>query len=375
MENLDGDKGKFAGKGGWIEPSARRGRGARSNSTGRYEPKHYAREAQDWDQLEAAGEDEPPPRLRTHIQEEQARRIITRNQSPDIGFDRSINPYRGCEHGCIYCYARPTHAYMGLSPGLDFESRLFAKPNAAALLAKELTNPRYQVKPIALGTNTDPYQPIERTQKITRSILEVLSEFNHPATITTKSALVLRDVDILSSMAERNLVKVGISITTLDKGLARRMEPRAPTPPRRIATLQKLVEAGVPSVVMFAPVIPALNDHEMEKVLAAAHEAGVSGAGYVLLRLPLEIKDLFKEWLEEEAPERAGHILSLVRQMRGGKEYDSRWFIRGRGEGVMADLIAARFRAIIARLGLNQNRRPLDSARFRVPSNQGDLFV
>jgi DNA repair photolyase len=304
-----------------------------------------------------------------------SRTIITRNNSPDISFSQSINPYKGCEHGCIYCFARPTHAYLGLSPGADFESKLFAKPNAAELLARELSAPNYVPKVIAMGTNTDPYQPTEKRMRITRSILEVLREFNHPVGIVTKSALILRDLDILAPMAAEGLAKVAVSVTTLDRKLARTMEPRAATPPKRLETIRALVEAGIPTNVMFAPVIPALNDEELENVLTAAKEAGALSAGYVLLRLPLEIKDLFREWLEESFPDRAKHVMSLVRQMRGGKDYDSNWHTRMRGTGPYAALIARRFHIAVKRIGLNRESHPLVLNKFKRPPQLGEQLA
>lgn len=344
-----------------------RGRGARSNASGRYEAQ--VREAFDdgW-----TVEDAEPTQLRTTLSAEKARKIITSNDSPDVGFSRSINPYRGCEHGCIYCYARPAHAYMGLSPGLDFESQLFFKPEAAKLLEKELSLPRYRPEFIHIGGNTDPYQPIERTTRLTRSVLEVLERFGHPFTIITKSALILRDLDILGAMGRRNLCRVAISVTSLDRKLARSMEPRAATPDRRIGAIKALAEAGVPVTVMFAPAIPGLNDHEMEAVLERAAQAGASGAGYVALRLPLEIKDLFREWLATDHPDRAGHVMSLVRQMRGGADYDSEWGKRMKGEGPIAELMARRFETAKRRLGLNAPFAGLDLAQFKVPPKAGD---
>ena len=313
-----------------VDHERRRGRGAVSNATGRYEP--LARVAFDdgWSTLEDL------PEFKTTVSIDATRKIITRNNSPDIGFDRSINPYRGCEHGCVYCFARPTHAYLGLSPGLDFESKLLVKPEAAELLEKELAAPNYEPRVIAIGTNTDPYQPIERKYQVMRRILEVLDKAGHPVGIVTKSALVLRDLDILARMAERNLAKVALSVTTLDAELARKMEPRAATPMRRLETLRRLSAAGVPTTVMVAPVIPALNDSEIERILEAAHSAGVREAGYVLLRLPLEVRDLFREWLRENYPDREKHVFKLVRDMRGGKDYDSKWFERQRGRGPYA---------------------------------------
>ena len=303
--------------------------------------------------------------------------IISKNDSPDVGFSRSINPYRGCEHGCIYCYARPAHAYMGLSPGLDFESKLFFKPEAGRLLDQELRKPRYQPLIIHIGGNTDPYQPQERTLRVTRQVLEVLARFRHPCSVITKSALILRDLDLLGPMAARNLVRVAVSVTTLDRKLARSMEPRAATPERRIGAIRALAAAGVPTIVMFAPSIPGLNDHEMEAVLERAAEAGAKGAGYVALRLPLEIKDLFKEWLATDHPDRASKVMSLVRQMRGGKDYDAEWRTRMRGEGPIADLMSQRFNAARRRLGLDRPLPDLDLGLFRPPvraGDQGDLF-
>ena len=350
-----------------------RGRGARSNEVGRYEA--FQREAFDdgW-----GDETDGAPKLRTTLSPEAARTIITRNDSPDVGFDRSINPYRGCEHGCIYCYARPAHAYMGLSPGLDFESKLFFKPEAARLLEVELAKPRYKPGYIHIGGNTDPYQPQERTTGLTRQIVEVLGRFNHPFSIITKSALILRDLDLLAPLAEQNLVRVAISVTTLDRALARSMEPRAATPDRRIAAIRALAAAGVPTVVMFAPAIPGLNDHEMEAVLERAAEAGAIGAGYVALRLPLEIKDLFQQWLMTDHPDRAQRVMSLVRQMRGGKDYDSDWRQRMKGQGPVADLMSQRFRAAKRRYGLDKPLPALNLGLFKVPPKAGgqqDLFT
>jgi DNA repair photolyase len=355
-----------------IDPDRRRGRGAESNRTGRFEPLTRQSADDGWNSL-----DRLPP-LKTEVQEEQARRIITRNESPDISFDRSINPYRGCEHGCAYCFARPTHAYMGLSPGLDFETKLFAKPNAARLLEKELAKPGYEVRTMAIGTNTDPYQPIERRYRIMREILEVLDATSHPVGIVTKSALVVRDIDILSRMAKRKLVKVALSVTTLDRKLARAMEPRAATPERRLDTLRLLSEAGVPTTVMVAPVIPALNESEIERILETAAAAGVREAGYVLLRLPLEVRDVFVEFLEREYPDRAKHVMSVIRSMRGGKDYDSAWGERMRGTGPYAWQIGRRFEMAAKRLGLNQEKLKLRTDLFVPPkpeTDQLDLFA
>jgi DNA repair photolyase len=350
---------------GGVDAGRRNGRGAVSNRSGRYEPIAYEAVDDGWESLaELEG-------LATEVQEVPARRIITRNESPDIGFDRSINPYRGCEHGCIYCFARPTHAFLGLSPGLDFETRLFAKTNAAEALQRELAEPGYRVETIAIGTNTDPYQPIERRYRIMRRILEVLSETNHPVGIVTKSALVLRDLDILSSMAKRGLVRVALSVTTLDRKLARAMEPRASTPDRRIETLERLVEAGVPTAVMVAPVIPGLTDMEMERILERASSVGVKQAGYVLLRLPLEIGDLFTEWLKSNCPDRANRVLALMRSTRGGKLYDAKWGERMVGDGPYAWMIGRRFELAAERLGFNQEEISLRKDLFRPPARPG----
>ena len=349
-----------------VDRERRRGRGAQSNAAGRYEP--HAREGFDdgWQSLE----DLPP--FQTTVAVDTARRVITRNDSPDIPFDRSIKPYRGCEHGCIYCFARPTHAYMGLSPGLDFESKLFAKPDAHELLERELSAPSYAPRTIAIGTNTDPYQPIERRYEVMRRILTVLERVGHPVGIVTKSALVVRDIDILSRMARRNLVKVAISVTTLDPKLARVMEPRAPTPSRRLAALRALSEAGIPTRVMVAPVVPAINDADIERILDAAAAAGVTGAGYVPLRLPLEVRDLFREWLAANFPDREKHVFTLIRQMRGGKDYDAKWGERMTGAGPYAEMIRMRFEAACARLGLNETQLALTTEHFSPPRRGGE---
>ena len=347
-----------------------RGRGARSNASGRYEGQQ--REAFDdgWTR-----DDEDPPPLTTTVSPERAKLIITRNDSPDVGFSRSINPYRGCEHGCIYCYARPAHAYMGLSPGLDFESKLFFKPEAGKLLERELSAARYTPEIIHIGGNTDPYQPQERGLRVTRSVIETLLRFRHPFSAITKNALILRDLDLLAEAASLNLTRVAISITTLDRKLARSMEPRAATPEKRIEAIRTMAQAGVPVMVMFAPSIPGLNDHEMEAVLERAAEAGAVGAGYVALRLPLEIKDLFREWLETDHPERAGRVMSLVRQMRGGRDYDPQWGRRMTGQGPIAELMNQRFRAAKRRYGLDRPMPDLDLSRFRVPPKAGDQLA
>jgi DNA repair photolyase len=344
-----------------VDRERRRGRGTLSNASGRFEP--LARIAFDdgWQAL-----DDLPP-FKTSVTVDSTRKIITHNESPDISFDRSINPYRGCEHGCVYCFARPTHAYLGLSPGLDFESKLFMKPNAPELLERELSAPGYVPKVIAIGTNTDPYQPIERQYKIMRGILEVLDRAGHPVGIVTKSALVLRDLDILARMAQRDLAKVAISVTTLDPKLARVMEPRAATPPRRLEALRQLVKAGIPTSVMVAPVIPAINDAEIERILEAVAAAGVRNAGYVLLRLPLEIRDLFSEWLKENFPDRHDHVFKLVRDTRGGKDYDSKWGKRMTGSGPVAWMIGRRFEVACERLGFNTTKRKVTTEHFHPP--------
>ncbi len=351
-----------------LPDRARKGRGALSNRPGRYEPGERPREDDGWP--EPTAEDLPP--LRTTVAIDSSRSAIAWNESPDVGFDRSVNPYRGCEHGCIYCFARPTHAYLGLSPGLDFETSLFAKPEAPRLLAEELSKPGYRPAPLGLGTNTDPYQPIEREMRITRGVLEVLAAFNHPVTIVTKSNLVLRDIDILAEMARRSLANVTLSITTLDKRLARTMEPRAPAPTRRLAAIRDLAAAGIPVGVLAAPMIPALNDMELEAILAAAAEAGASAAGYVLLRLPLEIKDLFGEWLEAHAPGKAKHVLNLLRDMRRGSLYVDAFGERQRGQGAYAELLAKRYQLAVRRHGLDRRRGwSLRTDLFRVPPQPG----
>ncbi|WP_417772428.1 PA0069 family radical SAM protein [Stappia sp.] len=341
------------------------GRGAGLNMAGRYERESSEIFDDGWGTLDEI------ETLRTHVHEERARTIITRNESPDISFDRSINPYRGCEHGCVYCFARPSHAYVGLSPGLDFESRLTVKPNAAELLERELSRPGYAPRTIAIGTNTDPYQPIERQWKIMREILTVLDRCNHPVGIVTKSALVLRDIDILGSMAERGLVKVALSITTLDRKLARTMEPRAATPEKRLAAIRGLSEAGIPTSVMVAPVIPALTDSEMERILESAHEAGAREAGYILLRLPIEVSPLFRDWLLRHRPDSYRHVMNLVRSMRGGKDYDAQWQKRMKGEGPYAEQLGRRFQLAAKRIGMNAKRRALNKDAFLAPRAGG----
>ena len=343
----------------------RRGRGAGLNPSGRFEP--FKRQAVDdgWNTLDEL------PAFKTDVQVEKPKTIISRNTSPDISFDRSINPYRGCEHGCVYCFARPSHAYMGLSAGLDFESKLFAKPNAAELLERELSKPGYQVKSIAIGTNTDPYQPIEKSWRVMREILEVLEAANHPVGIVTKSALVLRDIDILSRMAAKGLAKVALSVTTLDRTLARAMEPRAATPTKRLEAVKALSEAGVPTMVMTAPIIPGLTDSEIERLLEAAQTAGAKEVGYVLLRMPLEVSPLFKDWLLRHYPNRYRHVLSLLRSMRDGKDYDAEWGKRMRGTGPYAFQIRRRFEMAARRLGLNESRTQLRCDLFTPPRGAG----
>jgi DNA repair photolyase len=354
---------------------ARKGRGAVSNPPVRFEPAR--REAFDdgWATLEQSFAELPP--LPTSLTEDRAKSALSYNESPDLGFDRSINPYRGCEHGCIYCYARPSHAYLGFSPGLDFETQLMFKPDIATLLEKELRKPGYQPRPIALGANTDPYQPVERQLGLTRAVLEVLDRFSHPVTIVTKSAGVLRDTDILQRLAARNLVRVCLSITTLDPALARIMEPRAATPARGLQAVRELTAAGVPTAILAAPMIPAVNDMELEKLLEQGAAAGATSAGYVLLRLPLEIKQLFEEWLAQHMPDRAARVLSLIRQTRGGALYDSRFGQRQTGSGPYAELLARRFAVAMRRLGLEKRgggAGALDCGHFAVPGAQMSLF-
>ncbi len=348
-----------------LPEDRRRGRGARSNATGRFEPEARVSFDDGWESL---GDLQA---LKTEVHDEAARSIIMRNDSPDISFDQSINPYRGCEHGCVYCYARPTHCYLGHSAGLDFETKLYAKPNAAALLEKELANPRYIPNTIALGTNTDPYQPIERERRITRSILEVLERAQHPVGIVTKSALVVRDIEILARMAEKGLVKVALSVTTLDRRLARSMEPRAATPSKRLEAVRQLSDAGIPTAVMVAPVIPALTDAEIETILQAAKDAGAREAGYVLLRLPLELKDVFREWLVTEYPDRADRVIHLLQSMHGGRDYVAEFGVRQKGCGPYAEQIARRFRLALKRLGLNERRQVLRNDLFQRPVMPG----
>jgi DNA repair photolyase len=345
-----------------------KGRGAASNESGRFEREQRVPFDDGWGEAERL-----PAPVPTRLSVDATRTIIAKNDSPDIGFDRSINPYRGCEHGCIYCYARPSHAFLGLSPGLDFETRLFYKPQAAALLASELWRKGYQCRPLALGSNTDPYQPAERRLGITRAILEVLRDFHHPVTIVTKSALVRRDLDILAEMAGERLAAVTISLTTMDRELARRMEPRAATPQRRLETIAALAAAGVPTGVLTAPMIPALNDGELEDLLARARGAGAVVAGYTMLRLPLELKTLFREWLETHFPDRAAHVLSLVAQAHGGRLYDAAWSQRMTGTGAYADMLRQRFQRACRRLGFEpRGLAALDCSQFGPPPQRSD---
>jgi DNA repair photolyase len=355
-----GSRGENAGM-SEVAPERRRGRGAVTNATGRFEPRISIAFDDGWQSIE-----ELPP-FKTEVAIDSARKIITRNTSPDIPFDRSINLYRGCEHGCIYCFARPTHAFLGLSPGLDFESKLYMKPDAPELLERELSSAKYKPQVIAIGTNTDPYQPIERRFGIMRRVLEVLERAGHPVGIVTKSHLVTRDIDILARMAERNLVRVGISVTTLDAKLARTMEPRAPRPSRRLEALRQLSAVGVPTTVMAAPVIPAINDAEIERILEAGAACGAESAGYVLLRLPLELRDLFREWLQANFPDRENHVFSLIRQTRDGKDYDATFGKRMTGGGPYAWMIRKRFETACSRLGLNVQKTELTTAHFRRP--------
>ena len=337
-----------------------RGRGAVSNQTGRYEPETRHAFDDGWDTVEEAA-----ARLETTLTQESAKTIITFNKSPDISFDRTINPYRGCEHGCSYCFARPSHAYDGLSAGLDFESRLFFKPNAPELLKRELSRPGYRPRPIALGMNTDAFQPVERDTGLTRDVLKILLAYRHPVSLLTKSSLIERDIDIIGPMASMGLARVGVSVTTLDRTLARKMEPRAATPARRLQTIRVLSDAGIPVTVMTAPIIPGLTDHEIESLLEAAAAHGASGAGYVLLRLPYEIKDLFHEWLVAHVPDRAAKVINTIREMRNGRDYDARWFERGTGRGPVAQMIGQRFARETKRLGLDTPRPDLRTDLFR----------
>ena len=349
-----------------------KGRAATLNPSSRFDKHSRHVFDDDWQTLDEL------PAFKTHVQVEKPKTIITKNDSPDISFDRSINPYRGCEHGCIYCFARPSHSFMGLSAGLDFETTLYAKPNAAQLLEKELSKRSYKPHTIAIGTNTDPYQPIEKQWRITREILEVLEAANHPVGIVTKSALVTRDIDILSRMAAKGLAKVAISITTLDRKLSRTMEPRAATPGLRLKTIRDLTKAGIPTSTMVAPVIPAMTDHEIERILDSAHAAGAREAGFIMLRLPREVSPLFRDWLLKHYPDRYRHVMNILRTIRGGKDYDAEFGKRMRGDGPYAWQIGRRFEIACKKFGLNEVKRTLDISQFTPPpaetENQLSLF-
>ncbi|MEM7566895.1 MAG: PA0069 family radical SAM protein [Pseudomonadota bacterium] len=351
-----------------VDEKRRRGRGAALNMGSRYDRVSAEPVDDGWSEV---GPDADVPALRTEVTIDRSRSVLTRNTSPDVPFDRSVNPYRGCEHGCVYCFARPSHAQLGLSPGLDFETRLVAKPEAPALLAKALRRKGYAVAPIAIGTNTDPYQPIERQYRVMRGVLEVLERFGHPVTVTTKGAGITDDLDILGRMARRGLADVTISLTTLDPRLSRSFEPRAAAPGRRLAAIRALVKAGVPVRANLSPLIPGLTDHELESLAEAAAAAGATAANYTMLRLPLEVSPLFRDWLARERPARAGRVMALVREMHGGKDYDAAWGKRLRGEGVLARLIARRFELACRRHGLGR-LPPLRTDLFAPPPQPGD---
>ncbi|MBT8474270.1 MAG: PA0069 family radical SAM protein [Alphaproteobacteria bacterium] len=351
---------------GHTPEALRKGRAARTNRVGRYEARTRAPVDDGWPV------DDPLPPLRTEVSVERPRRVITRNTSPDLSFDRSINPYRGCEHGCIYCFARPSHAWLGMSPGLDFETRLIARPDAPEGLARELARKSYRPAVIAIGTNTDPYQPIEREHGIMRRILEVLLAHRHPVAVVTKGTLIERDADILGEMGRMGLARVGISVTTLDPAVSRAMEPRVPHPARRLQTIRRLTDAGCPVRVMASPMIPALTDHELEAILEAARDAGAVAASWIMLRLPLEVAPLFREWLEEAFPDRAARVMGRVRELHGGRDYDPEWGKRLRGEGAFAELMAQRFAIAVKRLGLATDLPPLRTDLFAVPPKPGD---
>ncbi|MEX0942489.1 MAG: PA0069 family radical SAM protein [Pseudomonadales bacterium] len=351
------------------EKRAIKGRGALTNPDNRFGRYRYENFHDGWWQADE------PRSIATEIIEEQVKTIITTNKSPDIPFDQSINPYRGCEHGCIYCYARPTHAYWDMSPGLDFETRIIVKPGAAALLKKALSNPNYECKTITIGANTDPYQPLEARLGTTRELIEVLDEFNHPFSLITKSAMVLRDVDLIAEMSRRQLCSVAVSVTTLNNELKRKLEPRTASPAARLRTIKQLSDAGVPVTMMTAPIIPFINDHEIEDLLAAGKAAGAASANYIFLRLPLEISAMFREWLKEHFPDKAAHVMSLVQQSRSGNDYQSGFHTRMSGQGVFADIIKQRFRIAADRLGLaTEGRYRLDTSQFRRVNHQLDLF-
>ena len=350
---------------GPIDPARRKARGAVDNSSGRFDLARVE-EGDGWDIPEDRAA------FNTQISIERPRSIISYNSSPDLPFDRSINPYRGCEHGCVYCFARPSHAYLGLSPGLDFEARLIARPDAPKVLARELAAKSYRVAPIAIGTNTDPYQPCEKEHQITRACLQVLSDFNHPVAIVTKGTLIERDIDILAPMAERGLARVGISLTTLDEDLSRRMEPRAPGPKRRLAMIRALSAAGIPVRVMTSPIVPGLTDPEIEHLLRAGKDAGASTASWIMLRLPREVSEIWQSWLAEQYPDRAHKVMARLREMHGGKDYDPRWGHRMRGEGVYAELIGQRFKVYARKVGLEMSSTPMRRDLFAVPPRPGD---
>jgi DNA repair photolyase len=350
-----------------MKEKTRKGRGTQSNVSSRFVQCHTEAFDDGWHNEQVDSE----KNLKTQIFTDKSKTILTRNSSPDIPFNVSINPYKGCEHGCAYCYARPTHAYLDLSPGLDFETKIFAKPDAARLLRKAFDKPAYQPEVIVVGANTDPYQPIEKQQRITRSLLKVFREYSHPVSIITKSALIERDIDILQDMAQHNLVQVAVSVTSLDSELSRRLEPRAAAPHRRLQAIGKLTTAGIPVSILFAPVIPMLNDNETEHVLRATRDAGMRSAAYVMLRLPHEVNPLFQEWLQIHYPLKATRIMNIVRDMRGGREYDAKYGVRQTGEGVFADLFAQRFELTCKKLGINRIRTALDTSQFNPRSGPG----
>ncbi|WP_373353641.1 PA0069 family radical SAM protein [Pseudoroseicyclus sp. CXY001] len=352
-----------------VDEQRRRGRGARGNPANRYEAAVRQRVWDGWDLPE-----ELPP-IRTEVSDERAGRIISKNTSPDLPFNLSINPYRGCEHGCIYCFARPSHAYLGLSPGLDFETRLIAKPDAAAMLEKELSAPGYRPEVIAIGTNTDPYQPLEKERRVMRQVLEVLAAHRNPVAITTKGTLIERDIELLAPLAAEGLVRVGISVTTLDAGLARAMEPRVPSPARRLATIRRLSAAGIPVRLMIAPVVPALTDHELEKIVAAGAEAGAVAASMIVLRLPLEVAPLFRDWLAAHVPDRAARVMGRVQELHGGRDYDATFGRRMSGQGPWAALLRHRFMLALERHGLARSLPPLRTDLFKVPPKVGDQLA
>ena len=349
-----------------IDKARRRGRGAGFNPSNRFERLQVSAADDGWPR-----EEDLPP-LRTEVTEERPRSVITKNRSPDLGFDRSINPYRGCEHGCIYCFARPSHAYLGLSPGLDFETRLIARPEAPALLRQELSRRSYCPAMLAIGTNTDPYQPIEAERRIMRGLLEVLREFRHPVGIVTKGTLVERDIDILAEMAGQGLAMVGVSVTTLDAGLARAMEPRVPSPARRLKVIERLAAAGIPVRLMASPIVPGLTDPEIERIVAAGAAAGARAASMITLRLPLEVAPLFRAWLEEHVPGKAARVMARVREIHGGQDYSADWGQRMTGTGVYADLLQQRFRRAARAAGLARDLPPLRCDLFAVPPRPGD---